>query len=311
MATVYTDTPHNFNEFASFVITDRSVIVTKFFEKKKCYFYDTCSFRRHANLSVEEEAYLLEYIKRQDGIIVITRCILMELASHSGILNQEYIQYVKAIKEFGIDILLIYEEELFAVLDVCFGTNARINSYLSWAVRMLNNPVSTIIATLDQDDNLNDEVIKGKNADNPGVYKRFFASVRSNKESEDNLGEELLAICLHILSHILGEDDGKFCVITDDKGAASKIDTLLKKTKKQFAGKKIIIFSTPKLVQVLYNENILTDREHIKTILSIGTTGNLKVLGSRIFDLWSDEISISCDALTDLIMIPNGINITF
>lgn len=72
-----------------------------------------------------------------------------------------------------------------------------------------------------------------------------------------------------------------------------------------------MIFSTPKLVQVLYNENILTDKEHIKTILSTGSNGKIVVLGTRVYDLWSNEISISCDELADLIVTPNGINITF
>ena len=37
------------------------------------------------------------------------------------------------------------------------------------------------------------------------------------------LGEELIAICVHILSHMVGIKDGKLCVRTDDKGASGKI----------------------------------------------------------------------------------------
>lgn len=125
------------------------------------------------------------------------------------------------------------------------------------------------------------------------------------------MGEELLAICLHILSYISGEDDGKFCVITDDKGAAGKIDTLFRKTNIQFRGKKIGILSTPKLVQILYNENLLVDRERVVTMLQNGSNENIIVLGTRIYDLRNDEIAIRCDELADLIMTPNGINITF
>lgn len=311
MATGYTDTPHNFNETDSFVITDTKTFVAEIFQKKKCFFYDTCSFRRHASLDSDESRFLLEYIKSKDGIIIITRCILMELASHSGFLNQEYVQYIRVIKDYGIDILVIYEEDLFAVMDVCFGTNTVINSYLSWAVRMIKSPVSTITYTLEQNNRLNDEVIKGKNLESKSIYRRFFTSVRGNKESGDNLGEELLAICLHILSYIPGEDDGKFCVITDDKGAAGKIDTLFQKTKEQFRGNRIVIFSTPKLVQVMYHENILEDKDHILAILSTGNSGDIVVLGTRIYDLRNDEISMSCDELTELILTPNGINITF
>lgn len=311
MAEGYTDTPRNMAEMIPYVITDREAVAAEILGRQKCYFYDTCSFQRHAKLNHEEAEYLLKYIKFENGIIIITRCILMELASHSGMLKREYVEYTKHIKEFGINVLVIFEEDLFSVMEICFSTNAAINGYLCWAVRTIKGPVSTITETLEQNDSINDEVIKGRNLNRGGVYKRFFEAVRGNKEAGDNLGEELLAICLHILSHIPGEEDGKFCIITDDKGAIGKIDSLFKKTARQYRGKKIVIFSTPKLVQVLHRENILENREHVKSILSTGTDGNIVVLGSLIFDIRSREISISSEELADIIMQPNGINIIF
>ena len=311
MSPVYIDPPYNFHEIAPFVITDTREAAVRILAKKKCYFYDTCSFRRHANLGKEEIKFLLTYVKKQEGIVVITRCVLMELASHSGCLNQEYIQYIKEIYQFGIGLLVIYEENIFSVMEVCFSTNTVINGYLTWAVRLLRNPVSTITETLNHDKNLKEEIIKRKNAENQGIYKRFFTAVRNRKESGDNLGEELLAICLHILSYIPGEKDGKFCIITDDKGAAGKIDALFRQTRQQFQGSRIAIFSTPKLVQILYREKILMEKESIKEILSTGTNGNIAVLGTQIYDLRSREITLSCEELADLIMEPNGIQIMF
>lgn len=311
MAIGYTDTPHNMTEITSYVTTDKKKIVAEILGKQVCYFYDACSFRRHANLNHNAAEYFLKYIKDQNGVIVITRCILMELVSHSGVLNREYVEYIEHISEFGITVLIIYEEDLFSVMEVCFNTNAAINEYLCWAVRTIKGPVSTITKTIDQNSSIHNEVIEGRNLNNREVYKRFFEAVRGNKESGDNLGEELLAVCLHILSYMPGEKDGKFCVVTDDKGAASKIDTLFKRTAKQHKGKEIVIFSTPKLVQVLHREKILEDREHIKAILSTGTSGNIVVLGTRIFDIRSTDISIGSEELTDLIMQPNGISIIF
>lgn len=311
MTVSYTDNPHNISEITSYVTTEKEKIVAEIFGNPKCYFYDTCSFRRHANLDDMHVEYFLRYIKNQNGVVVITRCILMELASHSGVLNHEYIEYIKRINDAGITILVIYEEDLFSIMEVCFSTNAAINEYLCWAVRSITGPVSTITETLEKNASINNEVIKGKNLENSGVYKRFFEAVRANKESGDNLGEEELAICLHILSHIPGEDDGKFCVITDDKGAASKIDAMFKKTAKQHRGKNIGIFSTPKLVQVLYREKILLNREHLSEILGAGTDGNIVVLGMRVYDIRGKEISLSKDELVDLIMQPNGISIFF
>ena len=307
----YTDNPHNISEIISSVITVKDRIVKEILKSTRCYFYDTCSFRKHANLEDTHIKYLLRYMKEQNSVVVITRCILMELASHSGILNREYIEYIKRIKNAGITVLVIYEEDLFAVMDICFGTNAAINSYLCWAVRTIKGPVSTITETLEKSDDINNEVIKGKNLENSGVYRRFFQAVRANKVVGDNLGEEVLAICLHILSYIPGEDDGKFCVITDDKGATGKIDGMFKQTAKQYKGKKIGIFSTPKLVQILYREKILLNSEHMKEILSTGIDGNIVVLGMCIYDIRAREISLSKDELADLIMQPNGISIFF
>lgn len=311
MAVNYTDNPYNMSEIISYVTVEKEKIVAEIYEKSKCYFYDTCSFRRHANLNNLHVEYFLKYIKNQSGIIVITRCILMELASYSGVLNREYIEHIKRINEFGIKILVIYEEDLFSVMEICYSTNKEINNYLCWAVRTINGPVSTIAKTLEKNESINNEVIKGKNLGHSGVYKHFFEAVRANKESADNLGEELIAICLHILSHIPGEENGKFCVITDDKGAASKIDTMFKKTSKQYSGKEIGIFSTPKLVQVLYRENILLNGDHLREILEIGTNGKIVILGMCIHDIRGKEISLSKNDLADLIMQPNGIYIFF
>lgn len=311
MATVYTEIPLNFHEIADDVITDTKETSAGIFRSRTCCFYDACSFRRHAKLEKEAADFLFEYVKRQEGLFIITRCILMELASHSGVLNEEYIQYIKIIRRAGINILLMYEEDLFTVMDVCFGANAVINSYLSWAVRMIKNPVSTITDTWNQNGKLREEIIRGKNAESREIYRRFFSAVRNHKESGDNLGEELLSVCLHILSHIPGEEDGKFCIFTDDKGAAGKIAALFQRTARQFRGKRIVIFSTPRLVQVMYHEGILTDKESVKMILSTGSHEKIKVLGTRLYDLWSREMTIDCGELTDLIVQPNGINITF
>lgn len=307
----YTDTPHNMAEITPFVIVDKESAAAEVLRRQKCFFYDTCSFRRHAQLSNTEAEYLLKYIKEQDGIIIVTRCILMELASRSGILNSEYVEYIRHIKEFGIPVLVIFEEDLFTVMEVCFGTNASINQYLCWAVRLMKGPVSTITRMLELNGRIHDEVIKGRNLDSRDVFKRFFEAVRSNKEPDDNLGEELLAICLHMLSYLPGEEDGKFCIITDDLGAASRIDALFKSTALKHRGKRIILFSTPKLVQILHRENILTDRAHMAAILNAGRAGEVVVLGTLIYDIRPRRISAAGEELAELIMRPDGVKVIF
>ena len=117
--------------------------------------------------------------------------------------------------------------------------------------------------------------------------------MRKNKETGDNLGEEMLAVCLHVLVK-LPEEEGKFCVITDDKGATGKIDASFRRVNRRYRGKRVILFSTPKLVQALYNEGIAAEAEELLPILHAGNNGIIKILGAEIYDIDNREITLDC-----------------
>ena len=117
--------------------------------------------------------------------------------------------------------------------------------------------------------------------------------MRKKKETGDNLGEEMLAVCLHVLVK-LPEEEGKFCVITDDKGAAGKIDASFRRVNRRYRGQRVILFSTPKLMQALYNEGIATRAEELLPILHAGNNGIIKILGTEIYDIDNREITLDC-----------------
>lgn len=236
---------------------------------------------------------MLKYILQQNGIIIITRGILMELASHSHVLQECYVGYLERIYNCGIRVYVIYEEELQDIMDICFASRQLVNDYLVWAVRMVRHPISSIEIALQENVELQ-KIVDGKNKNPKDFYPHFFRKVRSKKEENDNLGEELLAICLHVLSN-LPEPDGKFCVITDDKGAAGKIDASFRKTNHGYLGKRIILFSTPKLAQELYKEGIMTGAEELLPFLRAGNNGTIKILGTEIYDIKTQEITLKCE----------------
>lgn len=91
------------------------------------------------------------------------------------------------------------------------------------------------------------------------------------------------------------EPDGKFCVITDDKGAAGKIDASFRKTNHGYLGKRIILFSTPKLAQELYKEGIMAGAEELLPFLRAGNNGTIKILGTEIYDIKTQEITLKCE----------------
>lgn len=309
MSTDYVETPYNFSDIAPFVLTDKRQIVQEFYSNEKCYFYDACSFRKHAQMTNPQ--YLFDYVKNSNGMFVITGCVLMELASKTGVLHQNYIRYFQKIYHAGIKSVIFPEEYVFDVMDVCFSTNAKINSYLFWAIQVVKHPTSIIEETLKNNSKLYEELSGLKDIKDKNLYKRFFSAVRNNKESDDNLGEELITICVHILSNIIGEEDGKYCILTEDKGAIGLISSAFEKTNPRHRGKKIILYTTPKLVQHMYDKNAIPGENAIKEMIAAGVSGNIVVLGMDEYDIKGREIPISCADLAKEIVTPNGIHIIY
>lgn len=312
MATAYTETPSNLSEIMPFIVTDIKVIKNLFYSADRVIFYDACSFQRHSHLANRERSILIRYYNAHATTVFITRCILMELASDRGMLAEEFIEFIKVMSENEIKVVLFDEEYIYDILSECFSVNEKINAYLLWAVRMCKSPTSTITETLKENIKLMAEVLEGKNLQQSDVYDRFFTAVRGNKEHDDNLGEELIAICVHILSHLPGVYDGKLCVMTDDKGAAAKIDSVMKKTDVRNRGVKIVLFSTPKLVQHMFQEQVQISEDEMVTILSQGASGKIVVMGITAYDFdVNRSISMTSRELAHKIMEPNGILIVF
>lgn len=312
MATTYTENPINFCEIEAFVETEIKEIKSVFFSAERVFFYDACSFQRHSNLADKEKNILIKYFKERGIVIFITRCILMELASDHHKLTEEYIELFKGLNDVGVKVAIFNEEYTYDILSECFSTNQKVNEYLMWAVRTVKSPVGTIEETLKADEKLTSEVIEGKNLKQSDLYKKFFAAVKGNKEHHDNLGEELIAVCVHIISYLPGVFDGKLCILTDDKGAVSKFYSMTRKTNLKYQGAKIILFSTPKLVQHMFQEHVEISEDEMINLISQGASGNIAVMGITAFDLKVDEkISMTSRELVQKIMEPNGIKIVF
>lgn len=312
MATTYVETPDNYQEIESYVVSNINNIKKEFFSANRILFYDACSFQKHANLDYRETSIIINYFKGHSTLICISRCILMELASDYHRLPRKYVDLIRRFSDAGLIVVVFNEEYTFNILSECFSTNEKINEYLVWAVRTVKSPSSTIESTLKANKKLYSEVIEGKNIKQSDLYVRFFSAVRENKEHNDNLGEALIAICVHILSYMAGIKDGKLCVLTEDKGAAGIIASVTKKTNPDNQGAKVILYSTPKLVQHMFREKIAMTKEEMENIISNGSSGNIVVMGTTTFDLnINEKISMTSQLLVQKIIEPNGINIIF
>ena len=312
MIMTYAETPNNLYEIEAAVIIDINEIKNLFFSAERVLFYDASSFQRHYNLADNEKDKLIQYYAKKGIVIFLTGCILMELTGNRHILPDECVKFINALKRAEVKVVLFNEEITYDILSDCFSTIESINEYLMWAVRIVKTPVSTITDTLKTNNRLNIEVCEGKNLKASDLYKRFFSAVRENKEQGDDLGEELISICIHILSYLPGVPDGKLCVLTDDKRAASKIALVTRRTDSKNRGSKIILFSTPKLVQYMFQEGAGLSEDEMVNIISQGVSENIVIMGITPYDLDVDKkISMSCSELVRKIMEPNGIIIVF
>ena len=96
------------------------------------------------------------------------------------------------------------------------------------------------------------------------------------------------------------------------RGGAGIIATLFKKTNEQFAGARIIIYSTPRLVQTMYNMNVITDKADISGGLSClgGSCITIAGMTECDFDI-NYNISLSIEELTSMIATPGRLSIVF
>lgn len=311
MAKAYSEIPLHFDELEDSFITGKEEIKNLFFSnERKHYFYDTCSFQYHAGLKKRERDILIRYFHYNKAVLFLTRTILMELAGLNQVFERNCVHFIKELHSAGIALILFDEEITYYLLSICYSDKEVIHSCLQWAVRNISSPQSTTKEIIESNRKLYGEVIEGRPT-KANLFQRFFHFIRKHKSHRDDLGEELIGICLHTLTSLEGIGNGKISLITDDKEAASNIYRMLKKRRKD-RKPAVVLYSTPKLVQQIHEEDIGISKEEMVEMLSCLGSGNVAVMGTRLQDLELQcKISLSPEELASLILKPKGINIVF
>ncbi|MCF0116348.1 MAG: hypothetical protein HUJ56_13450 [Erysipelotrichaceae bacterium] len=305
--------PSNYHEIEHLIVTDiQQIKRIVLYSDNTILFYDTCSFQKHANLNDNEMDILIRYFLANNAVIFITRCILMELIGDIQLLNEKYIHYFKRLYEKNLKVVIFEEEYTYDLLSDFESANEIINENLSFAVKTIKTPTSTIEHTLNTNKTLYQELVMAKNLTKSAIYKRFFSAVRKNKEHQDNLGEEMIGLCIYLMSCISSVSEGKVWVLTEDKIAKTKFHTVNKCVKKLGIGSRCKVFSTPKLVQYMYRDSVPLTKEEMVKLIAQGTNGLISVMGTTTLDLdVNPKISMEVEELVEKIIEPNAINIVF
>jgi len=304
MCRIYKDTPDNFTDIEPFIVVNCEDVVKKIIQSEKCYFYDTCSFRKH--MIVEQPESIFNYIKQTNGVIIITRCVIMELCSSNNRLWNEHIEYIKKIHQYGLSVIVLFEEDIIDVLSFCFTGTTTINGMLSIAVKHSKCKTGTVEKILNNDSVLKKELLADNNSDKM-LASNFFGKARTNKTSGDNLGEELIAICVHLLSNIKEVKSNKYIVLTDDKGAITLLSKAIQNVEKNIGMKCITVVTTPKLCWLINNKLRLSNNKMIESILG-NPDENINVYCSEEFELKPSEKTMKIGELSKK-LINGGIKI--
>lgn len=283
------------------LISDTDEIIQEIALSTKCYFYDTSSFRNHASIPCRK--LILQYFVQMQGVVIITRSVLRELCSADGSLWNEHIAYVSEMKEMGIKVLLIYEENIAELLQSCYSNVPQINVWLSNAVKCVKSKYGAIENVLKHDDVLKQEVLVNYRHQDRLLGRRFFEKMRLGKEINDNLGEELLCVCLHLLTNIPEAVSYKYIMLTDDKNAVRLLGKVKQNVAKYETQKYLSAHTSANLCWHMKNSGIITCKEEVLQILN-GEKGNEQITTycSDRYALFPEMQSMTCEVLAEKIM---------
>ena len=231
----------------------------------------------------------------------------MELGGLSHILQRKEVNYLKFLSSRNIKIILFDEKYIYNLL-VTEYQNSKVNEIFKFAVRAFNSKASIIHATFDAIPELQ-PILLDTEIKNDDLCLRFFSEVLKNKEEGDNLGEELIGICLFMLLHLTGEEAGKFTFISDDKSGSIKINKALQSIPKHITNKKALILSTPRFVQYMIKECFIDSITEIEEILSSCRIDEKYILALGKNDLFKGEYKHTAHEWAELLLMPNEVTI--
>ena len=308
MEKTYMETPYNFDEIKKYVILDKKKAVDMILVADIRFIYDTCAIRSHAKIS--DITPLLSYIKNKNGIVIITKTVLMEMCSNNHMIWDEHIDFIKRLSDAGINVLIFDEEDSLKCLRRVYSYSGDVfNNFLKYALRIARKwkgSVDEIIVNSGSD--MVRKFCGNESYQKTELFSEFFQMARSKKKSEDNLAEELFMVCISILSNIPDVNEYKYIILSEDRSSIRKLLMMSEDLKKHMGVKKCSLLTTPALCQILIKEGLIHTVELQNILDSIYQDRNIKVFCSEEYDLKPKEKDFDKEKLQDKLL--NDINIT-
>ena len=303
MGKTYVETPYNFDEIKEYIIYDKKKVVHEILVADICFIYDTCAIWSHAKFS--DITPLVSYIKSKNGVVIITRTVLMEMCSDDSKIWPEHIDFIKKLSDAGIKVLIFNEEDsLQCIKRVFSGSVGEFNNFLKYALRIARKwkgTVDEIIANSGSD--MIKKLCGSENYSKSELFSRFFQVARSSKKPQDNLAEELFMICAAILSNIPDISEYKYIIISEDRSVVRKLVMMTDNLKEHIGARSCSLLTAPRLCQVLIKEGLINTIDELKSIFNCTYKDRkIKVCCSEEYDLKPKEKDFTKKELADKLL---------
>lgn len=307
MTKVYQEVPSNFNQIQNYLTHNKDKVIQLYLQGDIYFFYDTCSLLHHSNASNKSD--IIEYLKKHNPTIIITRTVLMELTSNSFQLHPTQISYFQDMHSNGLTVLLFEEEYIVDCLKEASGiSNEDANLLLGYAIKEVSKSKGATYQVKTSLETTLKLKILGSAPGSTLLFDTFFRYARSQKTHGDSMAEELMLICIIVLTRIpLGE----FVLFSDDLAIRQKVIDTRKYILNHHSVKEPFQLTTTALVYRMYKESIITTKPEILEILSKAFTTNVNVYYLTDRDLELQYSSFPTDKLADNIMNVSDFNVIY
>lgn len=307
MGKLYLDVPLNYELIEAILINRIADYFNLLIMSKELYFYDTCSIQCHSNSANRKK--IIDFIKANDGIIIITQTVLSELGGSGGYIQSNVINYINEINHSGVKIILIKEEESLEIIRRLSTLNYQeCNQLLGFAAtnaKQNKDCIENIIKAFD----LGKKVFFHK-TEAKSLYKEFFEFARSKKTSGDSLAEELMFIIFIIF--LSNPIIPKIIFFSNDKHSLASLTGMNAYTQRHYEGRKVYHLTTTTLIYKLYKKGFITLKEEFKELLDASySVDNINVFYTDKYSIQPELSSFDKSALIDRVFNEDEFNILF
>ncbi|AEV69877.1 hypothetical protein [Acetivibrio clariflavus] len=298
MAKKYQVIPLNFSSFERYMIYRKDEVVDAFARTHNYLFYDTCSVLHHSNSANSQ--IIINYLKSKADVIFITRTVLMELTANSFELHQSQIQYFKELSDNGFKIVLFDEELVYDCLkEVLNISTEEANRLLGYAIKEVCKYKGKTSEIIEKMDKRMSGKLKGTNPGDRELFTAFFQYARAHKSEGDSIAEELILICIIVLTRI---PMGRYFFLSDDMRIRSQVISVNDYILKHHGRKEPYQLTTSSLVYKMYRDGVLTNRDDMIEIMKSAFKGNVNVFFVGEYDIQQRYESFKCEELIDRLL---------